>query len=78
VRLFARLFRLVWGSEADRALRPVLAVSVAGSTAFAAGWSFVGISAVENLGPSKGALGAAAVRASLGRRSDEPLPFVGA
>ena len=58
VRLFARLFRLVWGSEVDRALRPVLAVSVAGSTAFSAGWSFVGIWAVEELGASKGALGA--------------------
>jgi len=29
VRLFARLFRLVWGAEVDRALRPVLAVGLA-------------------------------------------------
>jgi MFS family permease len=65
VRLFARLFRLVWGSEVDPALRPVLAVSVAGSTAFAAGWSFVGIWAIEELGASKGALGAAFLVAAI-------------
>jgi predicted MFS family arabinose efflux permease len=65
VGLFARFFRLVWGSEVDRALRPVLAVSVAGSTAFAAGWSFVGIWAVEELGASKGALGAAFLVAAI-------------
>ncbi|MGE5273134.1 MAG: hypothetical protein ACM3QU_05075 [Verrucomicrobiota bacterium] len=29
VRLSARLFRLVWGSEVERALRPVPAVSLA-------------------------------------------------
>jgi predicted MFS family arabinose efflux permease len=57
VGLFARLFRLVWGDEVDRALRPVLAVSFAGSTAFSAAWSFVGIWAVEKLGASSPQLG---------------------
>ena len=43
MRLFARFFRLIWGDEVDRPLRPVLAVSFVGSTCFSAGWSFVGI-----------------------------------
>jgi hypothetical protein len=77
VGLFARLFRLVWGSEVDRALRPVLAVSVAGSTAFAAGWSFFlfGIAALTVVAI------AIAVRylPTRGEYSPEaPLPFVGA
>jgi predicted MFS family arabinose efflux permease len=59
VRLFARLFRLVWGDEVDRALRPVLAVSFIGSTTFSAGWSFVGIWAIEELGASSKQLGVA-------------------
>jgi predicted MFS family arabinose efflux permease len=50
VVLFGKLFRLVWGDEVDRALRPVLAVSFAGATAFSAGWSFLGIWAIEELG----------------------------
>ena len=36
--LFARLFRLVWGGDVDRALRPVLAVSLAGSIAGASAY----------------------------------------
>jgi predicted MFS family arabinose efflux permease len=65
VRLFARLFRLVWGPEVDRALRPVLAVSFVGSTAFSAGWSFVGIWAIDELGASKSGLGAAFLAAAV-------------
>jgi len=57
MRLFARIFRLVWGAEVDRALRPVLAVSFAGAAAFSAGWSFVGIWAVEKLGATSSQLG---------------------
>jgi predicted MFS family arabinose efflux permease len=57
VGLFARLFRLVWGDEVDRALRPVLAVSFAGAAAFSAGWSFVGIWAIEELGATSRQLG---------------------
>src|SRR5512144_2635288 len=59
MRFFARFFRLVWGSEVDRALRPVLAVSFVGSTAFSAGWSFVGIWAIKELGATSSQLGVA-------------------
>ncbi len=59
MRLFARLFRLVWGDEVDRALRPVLAVSFVGAMCFSAGWSFVGIWAIQHLGATKFQLGAA-------------------
>lgn len=57
VRLFARLFRVVWGGEADRALRPVLAVSMAGSIAGSLIFSFLGIWAIKELGASQSALG---------------------
>jgi len=53
------MFHLVWGSEVDRALRPVLAVSLVGSAAFSAGWSFVGVWAVEELGATRSQLGVA-------------------
>jgi MFS family permease len=49
VRLFARLFRLVWGGDVDRALRPVLAVSLAGSIAGATAYPFLGIWALKRL-----------------------------
>jgi MFS family permease len=50
VRLFACLFRLIWGADVEPALRPLLAVSFVGSAAFSAGCSFVGIWAIEELG----------------------------
>jgi predicted MFS family arabinose efflux permease len=50
VGLFARLFRLIWGADVEPALRPLLAVSFVGSASFSAGWSFVGIWAIEELG----------------------------
>ncbi len=59
MRLFAKLFRLVWGGEVDRALRPVLAVSFVGSASFSAGWSFVGIWAIKELGATSKQLGVA-------------------
>jgi predicted MFS family arabinose efflux permease len=59
VRLFAKLVRLIWGDEVDRALRPVLAVSFAGSTALSAGWVFVGIWAIQELGATSRQLGVA-------------------
>jgi hypothetical protein len=62
VGLSVRLFRLVWGDEFDRALRPVRAVSFVESMLFSAAWSFIGIWAI-----------AAAVPGALHRRS-EPLP----
>jgi uncharacterized membrane protein YeiB len=65
VRLFVRLFRLVRGDEVDRALRPVLAVAFATSTALSAGWVFVGIRAVTELGASPGELGYAFLLAAV-------------
>jgi predicted MFS family arabinose efflux permease len=59
VVLFARLFRLIWGADVDRALRPLLAVSFVGSASFSAGWSFVGIWAIEELGATSRQLGIA-------------------
>ena len=59
MRLLARLFRLVWGAEVDRALRPVLAVTMAGSLAGSAGFTFVGIWAIKELGAEKSELGLA-------------------
>jgi predicted MFS family arabinose efflux permease len=59
VRLSARLFRLVWGDEVDRVLRPVLAVSFATSTALSAGWVFIGIWAILELGATSRQLGVA-------------------
>ena len=49
MRLFTWFFRLIWGNEVDRALRPVLAVTFVGSAAFSAGWVFIGIWAVDKL-----------------------------
>jgi predicted MFS family arabinose efflux permease len=50
MRLFSRLFRLIWGGDVDRALRPVLAVSLAGSIAGAASYTYRGIWAIKELG----------------------------
>src|SRR3954468_16828245 len=47
--IFARLFRLVWGGDVDRALRPVLAVSLVGSIANSASFPFMGIWAIKEL-----------------------------
>jgi predicted MFS family arabinose efflux permease len=49
VRLFSRIFRLVWGGDVDRALRPVLAVSLAGSIAGSSAYPFMGIWAIKHL-----------------------------
>jgi predicted MFS family arabinose efflux permease len=54
---FARLFRLVWGADVDRALRPVLAVSLAGSIAGSASYPFLGIWAIKHLGATNASLG---------------------
>ncbi len=56
MRLFNRLFRLVWGGDVDRALRPVLAVSLAGSIAGATAYPFMGIWAIKHLGAPQGTL----------------------
>jgi predicted MFS family arabinose efflux permease len=47
--LFARLFRLIWGGDVDRALRPVLAVSLVGSIAGSSLYPFMGIWAIKEL-----------------------------
>ena len=47
------LFRLVFGAEVDRALRPVLAVSFAGGVATSAAFSFLGIWSIKKLGASQ-------------------------
>ena len=55
--LFARFFRLVWGGEVDRALRPVLAVALAGSVAGSSLFTFMGIWAIRELDASGRQLG---------------------
>ena len=59
MRVLRRLYLLVWGSDVVPELRPLLAVSLAGSLAGSAGWSFLGIWAVKRLGASSLALGLA-------------------
>ena len=54
--LFARLFRLVWGGDVDRALRPVLAVSLVGSIAGSSAYPFMGIWAIKELHAPQGTL----------------------
>ena len=49
MRLFSRLFRLIWGGDVDAALRPVLAVSLAGSIAGSASYTYLGIWAIKEL-----------------------------
>ena len=68
--LFARIFRLVWGGDVDRALRPVLAVSLTGSIAGSALFPFLGIWAIKELHASQSALGFAYLvgAVALGRR----------
>jgi predicted MFS family arabinose efflux permease len=49
MNLLVRIFRLVWGGDVDRALRPVLAVSLIGSIAGASAYPFLGIWAIKEL-----------------------------
>lgn len=50
MRAFSRLYRMVWGGDVDRALRPVLAVSLVGSIAGSSAYPFMGIWAIKHLG----------------------------
>ena len=59
MKVFGRLFRLVWGGDVEPALRPVLAVAVTGAVAASTGWTFVGIWAIDELGAGSGQLGIA-------------------
>jgi MFS family permease len=51
--VLARVFRLIWGGDVDRALRPVLAVSLAGSIAGSSAFTFIGIWAIKYLHASQ-------------------------
>jgi predicted MFS family arabinose efflux permease len=69
--MLGRFFRLIWGDDVERALKPLLIVGFAGSLAGSATWTFVGIWAVDELDASSAQLGlyfvvAAAVSASAG------------
>ena len=90
MRPLAALFSVIFGSETDRALRPVLGISFAGSVAGSTVWSFVGIWAIKKLGADQSALGLAYLISALigvgagyagGHLSDHlgrrPLIFVG-
>src|SRR2546430_8237161 len=57
--LFAGLFRLIWGADGGRGLRPVLAVNLASSMGGSTVWSFVGIWAIRHLYASQSAVGVA-------------------
>jgi predicted MFS family arabinose efflux permease len=52
-----RFIRLIWGAEVERALRPVLAVSLTGSIAGSTVFPFLGIWAIKDLHASQRALG---------------------
>jgi predicted MFS family arabinose efflux permease len=56
-RPFAALYRLIFGSDTNPALRPVLAVNFAGALAGSTMWSFVGIWAIEHLHADQSTLG---------------------
>lgn len=53
-----RLYRVVWGAEVDRALRPVLLVQLAGSIAGGCAFPFLGIWAIKHLHAGQPAVGA--------------------
>jgi len=59
VRPLAALYRVIFGSDTDRALRPILAINFAGSLAGSTVWSFVGIWAIKKLGADQALLGLA-------------------
>jgi predicted MFS family arabinose efflux permease len=56
MNLLARMFRMVWGGDVDRALRPVLAVTLSGSIAGSALFPFLGIWAIRDLHASQSAV----------------------
>ena len=59
MRPLAALYRVIFGSDTDRALRPILAINFAGSLAGSTVWSFVGIWAIKKLGADQALLGLA-------------------
>jgi hypothetical protein len=59
VRPLAALYRVIFGSDTDPALRPILGINFAGSLAGSTVWSFVGIWAIKKLGADPSVLGLA-------------------
>jgi MFS family permease len=57
--LVKRVALLVWGDEVEPALRPLIAVGLAGSLAASSLWSFMGIWAIDELGADSSALAVA-------------------
>jgi predicted MFS family arabinose efflux permease len=57
MRLVARVLRLIWGADLDRALRPVIAVNLCSTLAFSSAYTFLGIWAIERLGATSSQLG---------------------
>ena len=43
MRVFRRLYRVVFGDDVDPALRPILAIGMVGSLAGSAVWTYMGI-----------------------------------
>ena len=56
MRIVTRIVHLVWGGDVDRALRPVLAVGLAGSIAGSSAYTYLGIWAIKSLGAAQGTL----------------------
>jgi predicted MFS family arabinose efflux permease len=59
VRPLAALYRVIFGSDTDPALRPLLGINFAGSLAGSTVFSFVGIWAIKKLGADQSLLGLA-------------------
>src|ERR671927_769959 len=57
MRPFAALYRTIFGTDTNPALRPILAVTFAGSLATSTMWSFVGIWAIKRLHADQSTLG---------------------
>ena len=59
MRPLTALYRVIFGSDTDPALRPILGINFAGSLAGSTVWSFVGIWAIKKLGADQSVLGLA-------------------
>jgi predicted MFS family arabinose efflux permease len=65
VRPLTALYRIIFGSDTDPALRPLLGINFAGSLAGSTVWSFVGIWAIKKLGADPSVLGLAYLASAL-------------
>jgi MFS family permease len=65
MRPFVALYRVIFGSDTDPALRPILGINFAGSLAGSTVWSFVGIWAIKKLGADQSVLGLAYLASAL-------------